>query len=142
MTRSRLDTVRKVADLRRAGARSAVATATLARDAARESERRRTEQLGGHERAVSDAGPERPATAFAAQALGLSRLAGDVLDARRAVSSREAERDSALQTWLAASRHARLLESWCDRAAAAQLARAEGLEQRLLDDLASRRRTT
>jgi len=134
---SRLETVRRVAELREAAARAAVAAAQAARTEAEAEHGRRVAALSG---VALSAGTAAQAHAELA---GAGRLAEGVTAARHAMSAREDERGAAVTGWVDAARRARLLGEVCTRHREQRDARLERSTQHLLDDLsASRTRRT
>jgi flagellar biosynthesis chaperone FliJ len=132
--RSGLQTVRRVAELREAGARNAVAAATQARA---DAERAVVERLAQLEASTLPGGS---AGDLIAAAEVRSRLAAASTQARREVAEKEVRRREAVSAWSAASRRTSVLTGAVDRQRAEHDA-AQNLDvQRMLDDLAARRR--
>jgi hypothetical protein len=132
--RSGLQTVRRVAELREAGARSAVAAAAQAQA---EAERAAVERLALLEASTLPGGAAGDLIAAAATR---SRLAAASTQARRDVAEKEVHRLGALSAWSAASRRTTVLTGAVDRQRAEQEAAHHLGVQRVLDDLAARRR--
>ena len=126
--------MRRVAELREAGARSAVAAATLA---CAEAEQVAVARLAALE--ISSL-PGGTAGEVMAAAEARMRLATASTQARRDVAEKEVQRREAVSAWSAASRKTTVLTE----AAARQRAEHEAVlnrgVQRMLDDLAARRR--
>ena len=130
---SRLETVRRVAELREAAARATVGAAQAARaQAEREHERRRTALAG----TVLGAGT---AMQVHADLAGAERLADGVSAARAEVRVRDDERSAAVSGWVDAARRARLLGEVCTRHRELRELGQERSTQHLLDDLSATR---
>lgn len=134
MRRSGLQTVRRVAELREMGARSAVAAATTAAAEAEQTALRRLALLEASTLPGGSAGE------LIAAAEVRARLAGASSQARRDAAEKERERQSAVDAWSAASRRTTVLTGAVDRQRAEQEAIRNLGVQRMLDDLAARRR--
>lgn len=132
--RSGLQTVRRVAELREAGARNAVAAATQARADAEQVAADRLAQLEASTLPGGNAG------ALIAAAEVRSRLAVASTQARREVAEKEVHRREAVTAWSAASRRTTVLTEAVDRQRAELEAVRNTGVQRMLDDLAARRR--
>jgi hypothetical protein len=132
--RSGLQTVRRVAELREAGARNAVAAATQARADAEQVAADRLAQLEASTLPGGNAG------ALRAAAEVRSRLAVASTQARREVAEKEVHRREAVIAWSAASRRTTVLTEAVDRQRAELEAVRHTGVQRMLDDLAARRR--
>lgn len=133
MNGSRLETVRRVAELREAAARATVAAAQAARAQAEQDHAERVDALAG--RRVSAA----PAGAVRSQLDATARLADAAGAAARAVALREDDRRAAVQGWVEATRRARLLGEVCSRHREERATALELQTQQLLDDLAGSR---
>ena len=134
MSRKGLLTVRRVAELREAGARSAVVAATLA---SAQAERLAVARLA--ELKVSDL-PGGTAGEVMAAAEARMRLATASTQARRAAAEKEVQRREAVRAWSAASRRTTVLTEAVARQRAEHEAVLNLGVQRMLDDLAARRR--
>ncbi|MDP9407744.1 MAG: hypothetical protein M3P95_07745 [Actinomycetota bacterium] len=132
--RSGLQTVRRVAELREAGARNAVAAATQARADAEQAAVERLAQLEANMLPGGSTG------ALIAAAEVRSRLAVASTQATREVAEKEVHRREAVGAWSAASRRTSVLTEAVDRQRAELEAVRHTGVQRMLDDLAARRR--
>lgn len=132
--RSGLQTVRRVAELREAGARNAVAAATQAQA---EAEHAAVQRLALLEASTLPGGA---AGELIAAAAARSRLAVASTQARREVAEKEVHRREAVSAWSAASRRTSVLTGAVDRQRAEQEAAHHLGVQRMVDDLAARRR--
>ena len=130
-----LQTVRRVAELREAGARNAVAAATQARA---DAERAAAERLALLE---ASALPGGSAGELIAAAEVRTRLAAASTQARREAAEKEVHRREAVSAWSAATRRTTVLTEAVDRQRAEHDAVRNLGVQRMLDDLAARRRT-
>lgn len=130
---SRLETVRRVAELREAGARAAVAAATAARSAAEQHHAERLTALAGLRLTGGSSALLR------SEMDGAARLGASMTEARQSADAREQERSAAVAGWVDATRRAQLLTEVCARHREQRAAGAELADQHLLDDLAARR---
>lgn len=133
MKGSRLDTVRRVAEMRTAAARAAVGAAGARHATAQRHHEAKVAGLAGTHLSGGTAAEVQAGLAV------LSRLADDVTQAGREVLLREDERRTALAGWSDAARRARLLDDVCARHRADHEAGVEKRVQSQLDDLAARR---
>ena len=130
---SRLDTVHRVARLREAGARAAVAVAQRAHAQAAQEHAGHLAALGASTVTAGTSGHVQAGFA------GVERHADTVAAAGTLVLEREQDRQAALSGWVLATRHERLLGQVCERHRSEAAEHAERRTQRLLDDLAGRR---
>ena len=130
---SRLETVRRVAELREAAARAGVAAAQAARAAAEHEHDRRRAALAATGLSAGAALQVR------AELASNERLAGAVTAARSEVGAREQDRSAAVTGWVDAARRARLLDEVCTRHREQRELGRERSTQHLLDDLSARR---
>lgn len=133
MSTSRLETVRRVAELREAAARAAVAAAQAARVQAEQEHVERVAAVAGRR---LNAGP---ADGVRDQLAATARLADAAGAAARAVALREDDRRAAVAGWVDATRRARLLGEVCTRHREERESALEKQTQHLLDDLAGSR---
>ena len=130
---NRLETVRRVAELREAAARAAVGAAQAARMQAEQEHERRQGALAGAGLSAGGALQVRAALASA------ERLADAVTAARAQVRARDDERGAAVTGWVDAARRARLLGEVCTRHREQTELGRERSTQHLLDDLSASR---
>lgn len=135
MRRSGLQTVRRVADLREAGARTAVAAATRARAEAERVAAEREAQLAASELPGGRAGE------LIAAAETRSRSAVTSMKARRDAADAEVQRREAIRAWTAAARRTSVLGEAVERQRLQTETARHAAVQRTLDDLAARGRT-